>query len=61
MSIRHEGQWHYEIIRAIDGSVRYRVADHDDDLIASYLTEEDAQQAVRAHNVTVKKNPLWLY
>ena len=60
MSKDHKGQWHYEIVVTAAGTT-YRVADHDDDRISVWATEADAQKVVRDHNLTVVKNPKWLY
>ena len=61
MSVRHEGEWHYEQIPGRTNGREWRVADGDDDVVTDFETEEEACQYVRAHNATVRKPSAWQY
>lgn len=59
MSFHHTGPWHYEHIPARGPDAQYRVADADDDVVASFATEDEAQSFVRTHNDRLSVNPSW--
>lgn len=56
------GLWHYERIHGRDNGREFRVADENDDVITDFVTEEQAQDFVRAHNAVMPDAPkTWRY
>lgn len=54
VSHHHMSQWHYEHIPERGPDKQYRVADADDDVVASFATEEEAAAFVRGHNDSLR-------